>query len=339
MKTKEELIRSLFLDQCSREDLERLLQLIEEDQSETAPEIMTELFRQLDTLPETDASVSERIYRKVEMGLQESEELPERKATVRPGLRIRSYRRLGTAAAAVLVLVCAIWALPYLRAPEEILQQTAYGEVKELLLPDSTLVVLNGNSSLSYPASWASGSTRTVRLRGEAYFQVKKKPATRAKFQVMTSDLTVEVLGTAFNVNSYKDETRVFLEEGKVKVNLDHQTDKVVELAPGEAMRYSAVDQQYTPPEKVIEELQPNWRTGFIQFKETPLQLILEELSQTHELEFVILDTLLAKTKFDLALPTQRMEETMEILGRSTGASINRKGTQYILDSAPEKKE
>ncbi len=339
MKTKEELIRLLFLDQCTREDLKRLLQLIEADQSDVGPEIMTELFRQLDTLPETDAKVSDRIYRMVEQGIEAPKTASHSETQARSKFRIRRYRWLRGAAAAVLLLMGAIWSFLYFRGEQEIFQQTAYGEVKEFLLPDSSTVVLNGNSTLSYSGQWTTGDTRIVRLQGEAYFKVKKKPATQAKFQVITNDLTVEVLGTAFNVNTHKNETRIFLEEGKVKVNLDHQSDKVVDLEPGEVMRYSASDQQLTPPEKIIQELQPNWRTGFMQFKEAPLQVILSELSQAHKLEFTIIDTTLAQTKFDLALPTENMEETMNVLGRSIGASIIREGERYLIDTNPDTKE
>lgn len=339
MQTKEELIHRLFLNQCTREELEYLLQIIKEDPSAEGPEIMTELFRQLGALPDVEESISDRIYRMVEEGTDATLPVPGSKTIIRPTPRRKVYWWVGSAAAAVLLLICSIWVLQNIQMGKEVIQQTAYGEVGEFFLPDSSLVVLNGNSSLSYKNNWQKGVTRIVRLNGEAYFKVRKQPATQAKFQVITNDLTVEVLGTAFNINTHKNETRVFLEEGAVKVNLDHQADKAVSLAPGEAMRYSAAHQRLTPPEKIVQEQQPNWRAGFLQFKETPLQSILDELSQAHQLEFVILDSVLTETKFDLTLPTENMEETMAILGKSIGASILRVDTKYIIDKEPDKKE
>lgn len=329
MQTKEDLIRKLFLNRCTREEMEYLLHLIKEDPSEAGPEIMTELSRQLSTVPDVQESVSNRIYEMVEKGMDEP--------IAMPPLRRKLYWRVGKVAAAVLLLISSIWGLQYYLANKEVLHQSAYGEVKELFLPDSSLVVLNGNSSLSYHNNWQEGATRIVRMSGEAYFKVRKKPATHAKFQVVTNDLTVEVLGTAFNVNTHKNETKVFLEEGNIKVNLDHKSDKVVKLVPGEAMQYSAIDQKLTPPEKV--EQQPNWRAGFSQFKETPLKLILEELSHAHRLEFVIADTILAETPYTITLPTEDMDETMSILGKTIGASIVKENNRYMIDTELKKKE
>lgn len=339
MQKKEDLIRKLFLDQCKREELEYLLELIEEDPSEVGPEVMTELFRQLGAIPDLDAGISNRIYERVEKRIEIPGAAPVSKRIIMPVARKKQFWRIGGMVAAVVLLICCIGLLPYLRADKEIFQQTAYGEVKKLFLPDSSLVVLNGNSSISYSDDWEQGANRVVRLQGEAYFKVRKKPNTLAKFQVITQDLTVEVLGTAFNVNAHKNETRVFLEEGQVKVNLDHQLDQVVDLAPGEAMVYSSIDRKLTPPETIVEEQQPSWRAGFSTFTAAPLQAILEELSQAHKLEFSIADTLLAKTQFTVTLPTENMDETMELLEKSISASIHKEGSRYIIDTKTQKEE
>lgn len=339
MKSKEELIRLLFLNQCTRQEMEHLLQLIQEDQSEEAPKIMAELFEQLGALPEADTAISARIYEQIEGGIRKAEKSQPLKVTARSKPKSRRFLWLGRAAAAVLLIAGTFMLFQQFGTPEEILEQTAYGEVKEFYLPDSSMVVLNGNSSISYLDEWDAGATRVVHLQGEAYFKVRKKPATQAKFHVVTNDLTVEVLGTAFNVNTFENETQVFLEEGKVKVNLDHEPDQVVNLVPGEVMQYSTIKQQLTPPEKVVQELQPNWRTGFRQFKNTPLIQILNELSQTHQLEFTIIDSLQAQTEYDLALPTQNIEETMQVLGKSIGAPIRRNGRRYLIGSPQNKKE
>ncbi|NLJ01154.1 MAG: FecR domain-containing protein, partial [Bacteroidales bacterium] len=100
-------------------------------------------------------------------------------------------------------------------------QQTIYvpksGEY-ELLLSDGTRVYLNSESRLTFP-SYFEGETRQVELQGEAYFEVKKggKP-----FVILTPELTVEVLGTSFNINAYETNPYVntTLVEGNVRVHL-----------------------------------------------------------------------------------------------------------------------
>lgn len=95
---------------------------------------------------------------------------------------------------------------------------TSKGEQYQVILPDSTKVWLNAASSINYPTSFVGLTHRTVILTGEAYFEVakdKKRP-----FIVKTSRQKIQVLGTHFNVNSYKEETATTttLLEGRVSV-------------------------------------------------------------------------------------------------------------------------
>lgn len=95
--------------------------------------------------------------------------------------------------------------------------KVAYGSKTTIELPDSSVVVLNSGSSLSYPEKFETGS-RTVMLNGEAFFEVKKN--THRPFYVKTKDITIRVLGTKFNVKSYPDEitTETTLVSGKVEI-------------------------------------------------------------------------------------------------------------------------
>jgi ferric-dicitrate binding protein FerR (iron transport regulator) len=79
------------------------------------------------------------------------------------------------------------------------------GAKSRLLLPDGSIVWLNSGSRISYPATF-SDSIREVQLEGEAYFDVAK--VADRPFIVRTRDLDIRVLGTAFNVKSYPEESR-----------------------------------------------------------------------------------------------------------------------------------
>ena len=124
---------------------------------------------------------------------------------------------------------------------------SGYGETKTVFLPDSSRVTLNANSRLSYAKDWQQGS-RDVYLEGEAFFEVRKvaqkptevsmAPAAYRKFRVLTKEVTVEVLGTTFDVQNRRGETKVVLKSGKVKV-LDHAAGKVVTMKPGDMVRAS----------------------------------------------------------------------------------------------------
>ena len=88
--------------------------------------------------------------------------------------------------------------LYYMPFKNEMLEiSTAYGEQKRVVLPDSYEIWINAGRTDTFPEVFANDK-RLVTLDGEAYFTVKKD--TTKPFVVETSQLSVKVLGTKFNV-------------------------------------------------------------------------------------------------------------------------------------------
>ena len=98
--------------------------------------------------------------------------------------------------------------------------------MESVSLPDGTKVQMGPGSRLTYPASF-SGKTREIRLDGQAFFDVAKN---REKpFIVHTEDMSVEALGTAFELFSYDMENKMeaILLNGKIKVSVaDKETNQ-----------------------------------------------------------------------------------------------------------------
>jgi len=92
-----------------------------------------------------------------------------------------------------------------------------YGSKTTIVLPDSSEVVLNSGSVLEYPDHFGAND-RTVLLKGEAYFDVKRNK--HKPFFVKTDDMIIKVLGTQFNVKSYPDENimETLLVSGSVEI-------------------------------------------------------------------------------------------------------------------------
>ena len=88
---------------------------------------------------------------------------------------------------------------------------------KTIMLPDSTIVMLNENSHLSISRNF-DAEHREVAITGEAYFDVKHDP--EHPFIVATSQYKIRVLGTAFNVRSYPGDStaETTLIRGKVEI-------------------------------------------------------------------------------------------------------------------------
>jgi ferric-dicitrate binding protein FerR (iron transport regulator) len=91
-------------------------------------------------------------------------------------------------------------------------------------LPDGSIVWLNCESSLIFPASF-SGNERTVQLKGEGYFEIAKDAS--RPFKVQVSDMEIVVTGTKFNIKAYNDEGKIHttLFEGSVKIKTKNKTE------------------------------------------------------------------------------------------------------------------
>lgn len=104
------------------------------------------------------------------------------------------------------------------------------GSKTKIFLPDGTEVWLNSASKLTYSTNY-NAKNREVKLEGEGYFKVaedKTRP-----FIVTTSSITVQALGTEFNVKSYPEEgiIETTLVEGSVKVNtIENKTAQTKDL-------------------------------------------------------------------------------------------------------------
>lgn len=150
---------------------------------------------------------------------------------------IVSYRKFTRVAAVIIPLFLLGGFLLYsLSVGDELIEVTAaYGEQKRLLLPDSSEIWLNAGSSIIYPKTFAENK-RLVTLDGEAYFIVSKD--TTKPFIVETSQLSVKVLGTKFNIRAYADDERISttLTSGKVEVNVRSQLPRI--LQPNERLTY-----------------------------------------------------------------------------------------------------
>jgi transmembrane sensor len=152
------------------------------------------------------------------------------------------FRWTSAVASIVLFIGWVLW-INWSQAMETI--RTPTGSTQTLLLPDGTTVRLNGGSQLRYARSWSDEVPRAVWLEGDASFTVAHRDGSgdNSKFRVHTSDLTVEVLGTSFNVSQRKESTRIMLSSGKIKLMLNDRS-QTIEMKPGQSVEIPAINPQ-----------------------------------------------------------------------------------------------
>lgn len=165
---------------------------------------------------------------------------------------------------------------------EHHLLTTPRGKTFEVVLADGSKVWLNADSRLEYPSHFV-GEKRVVKLYGEAYFQVAKHE--KQPFVVETDGLQTMVLGTEFNVRSYKDSpSHVTLIEGSVKV-CDAGNKNCVLLKPNENARLQA-DGTF-----VLEEVDVDkyiyWRDGFFYFDNMSFADIMQDIGRWYNVNVI----------------------------------------------------
>ena len=185
-----------------------------------------------------------------------------------------------------------------------------YGKRTNLRLSDGTMVWLNSGSKLVYPAVF-HGKTREVYLEGEAIFEVTHNA--QKPFKVQSSNQEIEVLGTVFNVSSYKDDKFMYtvLKSGSVRINYSNKT-KTVKLKPGTLASYDPVSAE-TRTKAVNVNDYFSWRDGFLNFKKDNLKFIMTKLSRYYNVEIVIENEALAHQTFSGRLDLK--EDVGEVIG------------------------
>ena len=178
---------------------------------------------------------------------------------------------------------------------------TPRGGQYQLILPDGSKVWLNAASSLRFPTAF-TGNERQVELTGEAYFEITSHQLQSGKkmpFKVLVTsaandgrNAVVEVLGTHFNVNAYKDEETIktTLLEGKVKVALTG-LDKEAMLNPGEQAIIAPLANDRTGAIKTVHDIDTEeavaWKNGLFYFDNVDIQTIMRQLSRWYKVQVV----------------------------------------------------
>lgn len=219
---------------------------------------------------------------------------------------------------------------------------TQYGETKEIILPDNSKVTLNGNSRLTVPAHWKHQVPREVWMEGEAFFDIQKKYVLhkdgkkikgRVRFVVHTQNMDVKVLGTAFNVNDRRGNTKVMLQEGQVQLSLHEvQTGLQLRMVPGEMVEVSR-QERLVRKKKVSPELYASWKDHKLILNNTPLQEIAATLEDSYGYKMIFKDPAHANRLVRGVLPLNDINILLEALASSLDLKVTKEKEKLVFES------
>jgi ferric-dicitrate binding protein FerR (iron transport regulator) len=200
----------------------------------------------------------------------------------------------------------------------------------QITLPDGSRVFLNAGTKLIYAKNFNARS-REVRLTGEAYFDVRHnadKP-----FIIYTGKAGIKVLGTSFNVQSFKSSgnVEVFVESGKVQLFEAENTGNTITIEPGfvGSMKNSIVEKQKNTDENYMA-----WKTRRLIFKNTELAKVASGIQDVFKVEVIFEDPAMARCKIGSNFENESLENVLEAICTIHNWKWERKGNRVILSGS-----
>lgn len=275
-----------------------------------------------DAYPAIDASRKQKIRRKL------------REQIVPQNFRSVRWYRLAIAAAAVVVLSVFVWNLSLLReqpvSESTFMAEAPAGNKVLLTLPDKSTVKLNSESSLSY--TYVKGK-RVASLEGEAYFHVSKDR--EHPFVVQVGDLNIEVLGTSFNVCSYKDCDLVetSLVEGSIRLFDSSDPSESFLLKPSQKALYSKNDRKisFHRTDNVKETA---WTQNHLVFESKKLGSVLHKIERWYGVKIELLCPDIANDRISGSFKNEQLPYVMEALKMQYGFSYEITGNKVTINKS-----
>ncbi|HMM16865.1 MAG: DUF4974 domain-containing protein [Bacteroidales bacterium] len=275
--------------------------------------------------PTIDETIKKRIFGKIRLETTREKSY----------LSVNWRKAMQWAAIFLLPVLSAFTIYYFTQRPQRNLQPTVItaqkGEKAEVVLPDGSNVWINSGSTLTYDRHF-NGKERSVYLQGEAYFEVtenKKRP-----FIVHTKHITVQALGTSFNVRSYETDSlaSAVLLEGKVKVSASgHETILSVNERATFDKRKQTLLADRVEALNFIE-----WKNGNIYFSNQTYDEIARTLSRIYNVEIQFASEQLRPMRFSGTLGSSGIKNALDILSMTSPMYYEMKDTTIILHHKAE---
>jgi ferric-dicitrate binding protein FerR (iron transport regulator) len=222
---------------------------------------------------------------------------------------------------------------------------TRAGSKTRVVLPDSSIVWLNAGSRLTYDEQFGR-TNRTISLTGEAFFDVRKS---KVPFIIIATGVRIKVLGTAFNVRSYPNETttETTLIRGEVEITLDKRPGELFVLKPKEKLTVSVVPPGKSEKGKGKQEpiavlsglrlaadetvLETSWVENKLVFEDEPFERLAYSLERWYNVTIEFQHKQLGKERLSGSFTTETVQEALEALQLTTPFRYTIKGRQIII--------
>ncbi len=329
---EQQRIRQLFdkfiYGQCNPAEVEEIIQILKTTGQECHLPGIEEVRSRLSSLPTLDPARTDKIFKQL---------IGHNSRPIASGNKGRFMGKWQLAAALTGILLLAGIFYRLFFVGTMAVYATNFGETQTIHLPDGSVAMLNANSELKLAKDWKDVQVREVWLSGEAFFSVNHLPDDRKLIVHTSEDLEVEVLGTKFNVQDRKQQVKVVLNSGKVKVRAKTGSRMLERhMEPGEMLAYEKNLQSVTQ-QLVDTTLYTSWRDNLLLFKNMPLEEVAKIIENNFGYQVKFEQDELSALRFTGSNPADDLSLLLNTLSKSFNLQINVNQQMIIISNNSSK--
>lgn len=230
-------------------------------------------------------------------------------------------------AAAITLLMAGILAVFLNKKETEIISLKTTNQTLEKTLPDGSVVFLNTNTNLSYPADF-EGDTREIQLSGEAFFKVQRNES--KPFIIHANGSDIRVLGTSFNVKAYTKNVKVSVESGKVEFK--HENKQTL-LVKGEEAEFEA-EKDTIRKAVMLDKNTFAYKTKTFVFEDSSLEHVINVLSENYRTKIILKNNNIKTCRLTTTFTNETLPNALNVIAETLNLKVIPEGEKYIIDGA-----
>lgn len=194
-------------------------------------------------------------------------------------------------------------------------------------LPDGSTAVVNKGSSLEFKFD-SRKKTRTVKLHGEAFFEVVHNE--EETFVVETQDVFIQDIGTAFNVKTSDDSVFVEVQVKEGEVRFFDASGTGVNLVAGETGRYSRADHSFIKLQPDDENMSA-WVDKDFRFRNSPLKKVVKRLNEVYDIPIELSSEMLGDCRITVNFKQDDIHTIAGVIAETLGLEILNAKNKIVL--------
>lgn len=205
-------------------------------------------------------------------------------------------------------------------------------------LPDGSKGWLNSGSYLKFPEGFP-GKTRSVNLKGEAYFEIM--PDSKKPFIVSGKNLDIIARGTTFNVLALEEESeiKIALVEGAIDIyyNNNNEQKSIASLTPGQLLSYNTgTSESYVQEVDLGKYI--SWTKGKMVFRDDLLIDVVKYINRWYNVNIIIKDKILESYRYVATFQDETLDELLKMLTLSSPIRYKDLARQQLPDGSFKKR-